>query len=139
MRPAVLILLVVSAGSLAAPPSAKPDSAERKRLSGTWRGRLANENEPTIELIITPTTIKGRSIKSGESLGEGTYRLDPAKKTIDTHGIKDPVKGTDYLGIYSLEGNTLKWCSSNGSHKRPRTLASARDGSSFLMILERQK
>ena len=75
----------------------------------------------------------------GESLGVGTYDVDPVKKTLDAHGIKDPVSGKTYLGIYSLEGDTLKWCSNSGSNKRPKDLSVSPTGSHFLMILQRQK
>jgi uncharacterized protein (TIGR03067 family) len=92
-----------------------------------------------MELVITPRTISGRSLRDGESLGTGSYELDPVKKTLDAHGIMDPVKGKTYLGIYSLEGDTLKWCSNSGSKKRPKNFSISPVGSHFVMILHRQK
>jgi len=140
MKSLSLLAVVVSVAVAAAATAKAPSSAdERKRLTGTWRGKMAHESEPSMELVITPTTISGRSLHNGESLGVGTYDVDPVKKTLDAHGIKDPVSGKTYLGIYSLEGDTLKWCSNSGSNKRPKDLSVSPTGSHFLMILQRQK
>jgi uncharacterized protein (TIGR03067 family) len=112
---------------------------ERSRLVGTWRGKMAHESEPSLEIVITPEKISGRSLRGGEDLGEGTYEIDPERKTLDAHGIKDPVSGKTYLGIYSLEGDTLKWCSNSGSDQRPKDFSISPNGSHFVMVLQRQK
>ena len=72
-------------------------------------------------------------------MGEGTYVIDPARKTIDTHGIGGSYAGKTYLGLYSLEGNTLKWVSNGRLKKRPVDVVHRPDRDQFLMILERVK
>ncbi len=49
------------------------------------------------------------------------------------------MRGKTYLGIYSLSGNTLKWCSNSRSKRRPGELAHRPDKDEFLMILERER
>jgi len=106
MKSLSLLAVVVSVAVAAAAAAKAPSTAdERTRLTGTWRGKMAHESEQSLELVITPTTISGRSLHNGESLGVGTYDVDPVKKTLDAHGSKDPVSGKTYLGIYSLEGD----------------------------------
>ena len=43
-------------------------------------------------------------------------------------------------GIYSLEGDTFKWCSAGGSNKvRPTSFASTSGSKQSLMVLRREK
>lgn len=112
---------------------------DRKDIIGVWKGGMPGDPAGSIELTITPTRITGRNPRNGKSLGEGTYQLDPGTKTIDSNGIEIPVRGKTYLGIYSLEGNTLKWVSTSRGKKRPVELVHRPDRDQFLMILERQR
>jgi len=93
----------------------------------------------SIELVITPTKITGRNPRTGQSLGEGTYELDPVRKTIDPHQLQIVGREKNYLGIYSLDGSTLRWCSNSRTKKRPADLVHRPDRDQFLMVLERQK
>lgn len=93
----------------------------------------------SIELTITPTRITGRNPITGKSLGEGTYQIDPVRKTIDPHVDEKSGRGKTYLGLYSLEGNTLKWVSNSRGKKRPVDLVHRPDRDQFLMVLEREK
>src|ERR1051325_10211135 len=107
---------VVLLGELAALQSLPLRADDRKDIVGVWRGGMPGDPPGSIELTITPTKISGRNPRTGESLGEGTYELDPRKKFIDTHGTDSSVRGRSYLGLYSIEGNTLKWVSN--SHRK---------------------
>lgn len=111
---------------------------DREAIVGTWKGTLPGEQFGDIELVITPTTITGRNLTTGKSLGEGTYEIDPEKHTIDTHGIAEPFKGKLFVGLYSLEGDTLKWVSNGARKKRPIDLVHRPDKDQFLMVLQRQ-
>jgi uncharacterized protein (TIGR03067 family) len=111
---------------------------DRKAILGAWKGTLPGEQFGEIELVITPTTITGRNLTTGRSLGEGTYEIDPEKGTIDAHGIADPFKGKLFVGLYSLEGDTLKWVSNGAAKKRPTDLVHRPDKDQFLMVLQRQ-
>jgi len=111
---------------------------DRKAIIGTWKGTLPGEQFGDIELVITPTTINGRNLTTGKSLGEGTYEIDPEKGTIDAHGIAAPFNGKLFVGLYSLEGDTLKWVSNGAAKKRPTDLVHRPDKDQFLMVLKRQ-
>ncbi len=111
---------------------------DRKEILGVWSGAMPGDAPGSIELTITSTKISGRNARTGKSLGEGTYEMDAKLKTIDTKGIEVPVRGRTYLGIYSLEGNTLRWCSQSRSKQRPVDLKHRPDRDQFLMVLQRQ-
>lgn len=111
---------------------------DKQKILGVWSGGLPGE-PGTIELTITSSKIIGRNPKDGKSLGEGTYEIDPTRGTIDAHGINGPFGGKTYLGLYSLEGNTLKWVSNGRLKKRPVDVVHKPDRDQFLMVLERLK
>jgi uncharacterized protein (TIGR03067 family) len=119
----------------AQPPSAQ----DRKNILGVWKGGMPGDPPGSMELVITPTKISGRNPRTGESLGEGTYQLDPVKKTIDAHKIEKSGRGREYVGIYSIEGNVLKWCSNSNTRKRPTDLVHRPERDQFLMVLQRQR
>ena len=114
------------------------EEIDKQRIVGVWSGGMPGE-PGTIELTITPSKISGRNPKTGKSLGEGSYEIDATRKTIDAHGIEGSFGGKTYLGLYSLDGNTLKWVSNGRFKKRPVDIAHKPDRDQFLMVLERVK
>jgi hypothetical protein len=112
---------------------------DRKAILGVWKGTLPGEQFGDLELTITADKIAGRNLTTGRTLGEGTYEMDPTKGTIDANGIEGPFSKKAYLGLYSLEGNTLKWVSNGRLKKRPVDLVHRPDKDQFLMVLERQR
>ncbi len=130
---------IVLLGLLIALATTSSAADDRKAILGVWKGTLPGEHFGDIELTITATKITGRNLTSGRSLGEGTYEIDPSNGTIDAHGIAAPFKGKLFVGLYSLEGDTLKWCSNGSTKKRPVDLVHRTEKDQFLMFLERQK
>jgi uncharacterized protein (TIGR03067 family) len=117
--------------------AAESEADARKELVGVWKGRV-DEGATGHVLTITSAIIKGT--KDGkQNLGTGKFKLDLTTKPwcMDATGTKGPQKGRTYLGIYSLEGDTLKWCVGLPGGDRP-TEFTTKDGQ-FLLILKRQK
>ena len=127
-------LLFVLLIALTAPARAD----DRTAILGVWKGGMPGEPPGSMELTITPTKITGRNPRTGESLGEGTYELDSAARTIETTRIVKFGRGQKNLGRYSLEGKTLRWVSNSRSKKRPADLVHRPERDQFLMVLERQ-
>ena len=116
-----------------------PDADDRTAILGVWKGGMPGDPPGSIELTITPTKISGRNARTGKSLGEGTYQLDPVKKWIDPQRIEKSGNGTKYFGLYALDGNKLKWVSTSHGKKRPVDIVHRPDRDQWLMILERQR
>ncbi len=141
MRTMIAAALLFAAGwALAAGDDAKArkeaDTEARKELVGTWKGQV-DEGETGHELTFTMTTITG--VKDGrQSLGAGTFKLNLAAKPphLDATRTKGGKRGEKYLGIYELDGETLKWCVAAPGAKRPTELATK--PGQFLLILKRQ-
>ena len=94
-------------GALAGLQALPLHADDRKDIIGVWRGGMPGDPPGSIELTITPTKISGRNPRTGNSLGEGTYEIDPKKKLIDAHGLESPVRGKLYVGLYELKGDKL--------------------------------
>jgi uncharacterized protein (TIGR03067 family) len=113
------------------------ESDARKELVGIWKGRV-DEGATGHVLTFTTTAITGT--KDGkQKLGTGTFKLDLTADPprMDATGTKGSQKGRKYLGIYSLKGDTLKWCVSMPGIDPPKEFAT-KEGQ-FLLILKRQK
>jgi len=141
MKPLIVgLALIAGPLALASSDDAKArkeaDTKARKELVGTWSGQV-DEGETGHVLTFTMTTITGT--KDGrQSLGAGTFKLDLTANPphMDATRTKGGKRGEKYLGIYSLEGDTLKWCVGMPGGKRPTELATKQG--QFLLILKRE-
>lgn len=143
---AVFALAVVPTFAQEARPASTDDAAARKQLVGVWkgfavegRGERSDRGPVKLELTITETTIKGIEVKGEGPInhGEGMHMLNLAEKPrwLDATKTNERGRKEEYLGIYSLEGDTLKWCVSRGKLRPPEFLTAK---GSFLIILKRQ-
>ena len=136
----IRVLPAILLGLALLPAWAQNDAAaEQKKMVGVWRGGWPDDKKPRYEIVITLDEITAKNLEDGKTLGKGTYKLDPKATTLDATGTADPVKGKSYLGLYALDGDNLKWCSNNGTRKRPADLAHKPGGDQYLLVLKRQK
>jgi uncharacterized protein (TIGR03067 family) len=122
------------------------EAKARKELVGTWKGFAVEGKGETpdrgpvkLELRISERTIKGLELKGGKVVdhGEGTYVLDLTKspRHLDASKTNERGRKEEYVGIYSVEGDTLKWCVSRRK-TRPTDFQTGDGG--YLLILRRQ-
>ena len=88
--------------------------------------------------------ISGDKITSGGAgnIGEGTYRVSAGSgnlKHIDATGTAGQYAGKQYEGVFTIDGNTLKWCSGNPGKGRPTALRTNTAAGHFLMVLTRKQ
>ena len=140
-RSLIVALLIIS-------DSSAGEADDTKALNGVWKGWVVEGkgDDPKQRRIRMELTIKGNTITaiedSKKDLGEGTFTIKHTKegKQLDATRTKGPgsKSGSTYLGIYSREGNTLKWCVGNPpSRHRPGELQSKTG--QFLMVLTKEK
>ena len=145
----LLAVLVVSGGQPAADePKADTAREELKKLEGTWQVvsvETRRKARPAGEVNGLKLVIKGDSStfeKDGKPVvGTGKLSIDPGKKpkTIDiavTGAPEDPRGTFTILGIYELDGNSLRMCW--GGPKRPTEFRTTPDGGD-LWVLKRDK
>jgi uncharacterized protein (TIGR03067 family) len=112
------------------------------KLQGTWRvaAMTSDGEEATADVLkqYPLLTIKGSEFFWGEN-GQGPsgtiVRIDPTgnPKTIEYN-----FGGTIYLGIYEIEGDTLKDCLTT-SNERPKEFTAKRGSGHQLMVHKRVK
>src|SRR5947208_3664248 len=107
------LLLAVAAGLLIA-ADAKDDAKEDlKKFQGSW-STTAEENGEKMPGTAT-VIIKGDkyTVKvEDKTVDSGTFKLGTEKKvkTIDSTADVGPGKGKTMLGIYEIDGDTVKIC-----------------------------
>jgi uncharacterized protein (TIGR03067 family) len=148
----VIALLSTSACSGPSTPVAATSAApgdlvkeDMDKLQGTWRMESSVWNgvpERDVALRITLIFQGDKLIwvdKDGIQYQEDTIKLmpDQSPKAMDNWNIG---RGQAAQGIYSLEGDTFRWCSAGGDNKvRPTSFASKSGSKQSLMLLRRQK
>jgi uncharacterized protein (TIGR03067 family) len=112
------------------------------KLQGTWRvvSLVRDGAESTAdELKQWPVlTIKGSDFywgENGQGAGGTIVRIDP---TANPKTIEYNLGGTIYLGIYEIDGDTLKDCLTT-SNERPKEFTAKRGSGYQLMIHKRVK
>jgi uncharacterized protein (TIGR03067 family) len=149
----VSVLMVVTASLLGVPdkPPKKKDPAktELKKLEGTWTvvslesmGRTYPE--ATIQRMNYRLTVKGNTysweVRNRQTIG-ATIKLDIKKnpKKFDLQISEGVLKGKTMLGIYALDGDTLKICYAHAGIDRPTAFATQAGIRHVLMVLKRAK
>jgi hypothetical protein len=111
---------------------------DRRAIQGVWSGSLPKDPDGSIELTITGDKIVGRNARTGRSLGEGPYEIDPEHHTLDVTKLALVGRGRLYRGLYSLSGNTLQWCATSRS-ARPTELLHKPGSEQYLMTFHRKR
>jgi uncharacterized protein (TIGR03067 family) len=135
------ILLAAGRGTGGADDAKK----ELKKFQGTWKVarmdvdgiKMPQEAFEKVTVLIEGDRLS--FLDKGKVYEEIECVLDPAKKPreIDMHYVLGLKKGVLELGIYEVEGNTLRICQSLTRKKRPSELTSAKGSAQQLMVLKR--
>ena len=114
--------------------------------SGTWKltsveveGTKAEDDAvKSARLVIKKDTFV---FKQGDMSFSGTYKVDVTKKTktIDITFKDGPDKGKTLLGIYELDGDTMKLCFTPPEQERPKDFTTKEGSKNVVMVFKRQK
>jgi uncharacterized protein (TIGR03067 family) len=145
-----IAMVLVAVLLVAAAPVPREDEAKKEveKLQGTWKvvsieegGKVASEKgNRTVTFDKDTLTLS----QDGEAVLKGTFKLDPSKKpkAIDvtiTQG-KGADKGKVLQGIYELDKDSLKWCTSDpGGKERPGEFSTKVGSKIVLFKLEKEK
>lgn len=137
----VVILLLVDVQN--AQESAKKDLAI---LEGEWlmlSGQIDGEKMPEEllkEMLRVAKDGETTVTMSGKVFLKAKYTIDPTKrpKTIDYAFSEGPTKGKKSLGIYEIEGDTVKFCFSRPDMDRPTDFTSKEGSGRTLSVWKRK-
>ena len=141
----VVALFAVAGFAVAAED--KPDTVEAvyKKLQGTWTfesQEMGGMKVPADELKKRSLVFEGDkfAVKEGDKvLQAGTHKPDPAKKTVDATVTEGMGKGTVMLGLYELDGDTLKVCFDATGKARPTEFKAPEKSETFFNVHKRVK
>ena len=117
------------------------------KFQGTWTfesSEAGGKALPAGELKGLILTFEGdkHTVKKGDEVIQvGTQKLDSSKspKTIDVTMTERVNKGAVMLGIYEIDGDTLKVCFDPQGKKRPTEFKSAPGSANFVNVHKRVK
>jgi uncharacterized protein (TIGR03067 family) len=147
----VALLCTVVITAFGGPGARADDKAdvekELKKFQGTWSfesGEAGGKELPAAELKELILIFEGNkfTVKKGDQVIQiGTEKIDPSKspKTVDVTITEGPEKGAVMLGIYEIDGDTLKVCFDSEGKKRPTEFKSAAGPAYFVNVHKRVK
>jgi uncharacterized protein (TIGR03067 family) len=144
------LLAFLALGLLVGSDSPKEEVKKiQEKLQGTWkpvsveqRGE-SKEDDEDHRLIFDGN--KFRIKRGDDTMIQGTFKLDPSKKPkeIDMKITEDENgehKGKTAIGIFALDGDTLKWCIAEpGTTERPKEFSAPADTKFMFITLKREK
>jgi uncharacterized protein (TIGR03067 family) len=138
---------VVSGGSGIRADDKAEIEKETKKFQGNWNiesSVMGGQEIPRDQLKEFLVIYEGdkHTLKFGDKVFQvGTQKIDPSKspKTIDVTMTEGPSKGAVMLGIYEIDGDTLKVCFDPEGKKRPTEFKSEAGSQNFLNVHKRVK
>ena len=120
---------------------------ELKKFQGIWTFasvEAGGKEVPADALKGVTVTFNGDkyTVKNGDAVIQtATQKPDPSKspKTLDVTVTDGPNKGTVILGIYEIDGDTLKVCFDPEGKKRPTEFKTVADSQVTLVVHKRVK
>jgi uncharacterized protein (TIGR03067 family) len=120
---------------------------EARKFQGTWTfesSETGGKQLPAGDLKGLLLTFEGdkHTVKKGDEVIQvGTQKLDPSQspKAIDVTMTAGPNKGAVMLGIYEIDGDTLKVCFDPQGKRRPTEFRSAPGSGNFVNVHKRVK
>jgi uncharacterized protein (TIGR03067 family) len=142
-----LSFALVAVVGLTAAGGGQDAKKEQEKLAGKWTFASREEGgkeTPAEQLKTMILTLDGDkfTVKDGDKVVQaGTYTVDPGQtpKTVNATVTEGDGKGTTMLGIYELDGDTMKCCFDPEGKKRPTEFKSTEEAKTILMVHKREK
>lgn len=126
-------------------PKADATAKDLEKMQGDWavvsviRDGVKDEDDNAQSLF---RTVKGNQYTVflfDKPLGNGTFQIDATKKPKTIDSFPANLAGKALLGIYEIDGDTIKTCYAPAGKERPTEFSSKKDSGHTLMVWEREK
>jgi len=141
----MLPVLLFLAGSLTGADPTATDASKKDldKLQGVWQIQSRQEDgqdDKPRELGKVRITIAGNKITVDEDgmVSEGSFTIDAGKKPAQIDLVPPKADEGKNLGIYQVEGDTLKLCYGRPGADRPTEFATKAKSKHVLMIFKKE-
>ncbi len=146
MRAALVACCLAALAPCAARAADDPKpQGDLAKIQGRWTGKVGPEKNFPLVLVIEGTKANASFTRPDGTDVElkGKIKLDEAKapKQMDWTGFVRPDGNAaeDNLGIYELDGDTLRVCNGGPGNDRPDKFEDGTDGPPHVILLKREK
>jgi uncharacterized protein (TIGR03067 family) len=138
-------LMAAAVNASANGATTRPADGDASKLQGAWTcvsavvdGKPLPE-KVAAQLKLVLTAERYRTEREGEVLFDSTYRLDAEQdpKWIEMVGTEGDAAGKPALGIYRVDGDTLKICYTMPGGKRPKDFESVAGSGAYCVTWKR--
>jgi uncharacterized protein (TIGR03067 family) len=140
-------LLLLGVALLIAADKPEANKKDLERMQGDWTAtstvidgrKLADDEAQGVFRTIKDDTYTLSSFD--KPLGKGTFTLDATKKpkTIDARPASAAKETPPLLGIYEIDGDTLRLCFAGSGKERPKDFACKEGSGHTLTVWQREK
>jgi uncharacterized protein (TIGR03067 family) len=142
-----IAFLVIAAGIL---PAGNDEAVQKdcKLMAGTWRVLSIEKDgkKTTAEQLEKTRSIfnaDGSAMvqREGKTIIQGNFKIDPTKKPKQSEATytEGELKGKTVLGIYEVDGDSMKICYAFPGKDRPTEFSSKEGSGHVLIIYKRDK
>jgi uncharacterized protein (TIGR03067 family) len=121
---------------------------DREKMKGTWKvaslvmdgKKVPGEELQKLKILIGADgamTVQ----REGETIIKTTNKIDPTKKpkAIDVTFTMGELKDKSALGIYEIDGDTIKYCRASPGKDRPAEFSSKEGSGTIFAVYKREK
>ena len=144
---AFVIVLAAMAMSTARAEDSEAIKKDRAHLQGEWSMVSGSADGSAMpEAMRTTATRVCKDDETTVTIGgqlfmKAKFTIEPSRKpkTIDYQMIDGPTKGKKQLGIYEIEGDTVRFCFGSPGSERPQDFTSKPGDGRTLSVWKRKK
>jgi uncharacterized protein (TIGR03067 family) len=140
-----VVLLSMALTAAFADSDADTNTKDLEKMQGDWavvsviRDGVKDEDDNAQSLF---RTVKGNQYTVflfDKAIGNGTFKIDATKKPKTIDSFPASLEGKALLGIYEMEGDTMKTCYAAAGKERPTEFSSKKGSEHTLMVWESEK
>jgi len=140
-----IVLCSIALTAIFSDTNSDASAKDLEKMQGDWavvsvvRDGVKDEDDNAQSLF---RTVKGKQYTMflfDKAVGSGTFKIDATKKPKTIDSLPANLGGKALLGIYEIEGDTIKTCYAPLGKDRPTEFSSKKGSEYTLTVWEREK
>ena len=140
-----VLLFLVALTAVVDDSDADATAKDLEKMQGDWavvsviRDGVKEEDDNAQSLFRTVKGLQYTVFLFDKPVGNGTFKIDATKKPKAIDSFPANLAGKALLGIYEIDGNTIRTCYATAGKDRPTEFSSKKGSEHTLMVWEREK